>query len=261
MIHDDATSNDKIKHDYIQDLLVIMVPWLRLIRIEGLKITKIQLDNVDSMGNLLTSEFQALLNNLLYLSITFGDNFLTEIESLWIQTFYSDSDHDHSHCFEFMIKNFHQLIVQTKSLIIVETLQKISICLSRSKCSVQYFHTLCKYISPKTPSTNSEKIAFQKETTVKNIYIADLLSCIREVDKKIYLGICHSAIILVSAFILEISLEDSEPYLPLLIHAAICHSDHSVFIIHNQSRHLLLQIASVLYSDAKKWKFTSYVII
>ncbi|KAJ1548191.1 Cell morphogenesis protein PAG1, partial [Nowakowskiella sp. JEL0078] len=267
----------------IRDMLTFMVPWIHNIELSLLA----DMDDTSSKNTSNASVhtrgsgpdksfsrkstlISSILINLFYLTITFGDDYVTEVENLWVQLveskeemFLDSGEVDEQSIKRIGEKNMNIIVmflldvgVTKRNPKFIPHAKKVMVYLSRTRAGFELIEAVMARISPKSlvpnntdanndsvtsfglVSRNSEKF----DTEQRGLYTADINKFLVDSGKRPVFSKGQLACVLLVDLAIEVGSSSLRPHLPLLIHAAFVQLDHFIPLICEQSRLLLLYL-------------------
>ncbi|KAJ3223456.1 Cell morphogenesis protein PAG1 [Clydaea vesicula] len=256
----------------IKDFLILIVPWIRNIELSttGEREEFAVVLNADQqyiyspLNSPRLGFVDIILNNLFYLTIQFGDVFVSEIESIWVKLLsFSDSDIT----LKREITDYEaQLIVEKNVEIVVEYLlnlgvkkrnpklvmhaKKVIVYLSRTSSCRSLIDALVSRISPKTlvPNPVEEPKRYMNDTSTilsvnkSNLFTVDLSLILSDMPKRPPFSKGQLACVFLVDLTVEIGNEALKPHIPLLMNVIFVQLDHFIALICEQNRLLLVNL-------------------
>ncbi|KAJ3121304.1 Cell morphogenesis protein PAG1 [Nowakowskiella sp. JEL0407] len=287
----------------IRDILVFMVPWIRNIDLsviyemestsKGDPIFDTQSQKSrNSAHSSVENRFlkkpmtNSILTNLFYLTVAFSDEYVTELETLWVQLtedVNSDvSDEDTKLKTQrnvYIIVNYLLDIgIQKRNPKYVPHAKKIMVYISRTRLCFELVEYMLRIVNPKSlvpnnleasGSPNSSGIGFGLgngsqtgsvtklgEPTLptadegKGLYTADLNKVLPDMPNRPQFSRGQLSCVLIVDLAIEVGSVTLRNHLPVLLHVVFVQLDHFITLICDQSRLLLLHLLQNMISVA-----------
>ncbi|KAL1921668.1 uncharacterized protein VTP21DRAFT_10310 [Calcarisporiella thermophila] len=250
---------ETVNGNFHRQILGYILPWLRntVLWPSG---TETAVSNVNSDNNLSPTS-RALLNNLLYLTIKFGDMYVKEVESVWKHLV----EAEHTENARAITNYLLDLGLEKRNAAVIVHAKRILVYLGRTAACSIVIDDMIEHISPKSmvpsPKSASTKdyLSNDKQSKVEDDdgtirdenskilpeeqpFIADLDQILpsQPVKRPIF-SRGQLAMLYLVDFAVEIGAELA-PHLPLLLHVILVQLDHFTSIVCDQARCLLFNL-------------------
>ncbi|KNC98027.1 uncharacterized protein SPPG_06446 [Spizellomyces punctatus DAOM BR117] len=252
----------------VRDILIFMVPWVR----------NVELAPIPTDGALRgTSEI--VMTNLFYLTVKYGDEYVTEIENLWAQLVEpvtesnegNDGDREagaedlrsqsrdgaDSEAYAIIERHVSTAVeyllnvgVQKRNPNFVRHAKKVMVYLARTLACAQLVDALVERITPQSlvpsgisgdTSTPAIEMTKTKHLPRPPLYMADLEQVLIDMPKRPAFSKGQLACVLLVDLAVEVGAA-LRPHLPLLLHIIFVQLDHFITLICEQNRLLLINL-------------------
>ncbi|KAI8911076.1 cell morphogenesis N-terminal-domain-containing protein [Gorgonomyces haynaldii] len=234
-----------------RDLLSVLSPWLKTMDLQG----DFQMDK-QKLGTPEKMEAQAksyiVLNNLMYLTVTFGDLFVNEIENMWVSLVErEDSKPQETHKRLTVIVDYLVLLILDKrNPNLLHFAKMVIVCLCRTQCCTPLFDIIMSKFVPQTALPVNQELLHE---SVKNKFIPPMDLYCASIDE----GLKNNApranfttfqiyFILLVDVAIEVGHFAFRPHLPLVLHLICVQLDHIITFVCEQSRALLVNLVQAI---------------
>ncbi|KAJ3277865.1 Cell morphogenesis protein PAG1 [Borealophlyctis nickersoniae] len=295
-----ATPNEKRQAGYpqgVKDILIFMVPWVRNIELSFIaeddggihgppkaETASHSSSSIAPRSNPKGSS-EIILTNLFCLTIKYGDEYVTEIENLWVQlvdravdekdmaegddTGTEDEDdvrvqmrrRGQEELLAVLDKNVNMVVefllivgVQKRNPKFVAYAKKVMVYLARTVACPQLVDALIARISPRNlvPESSTEAMtktnnvdAAGKDSVSPSLYMSDLEQVLVDMPTRPAFSKGQLACVLLVDLAIEVGTALHE-HLPLLLHIIFVQLDHFITLICEQNRLLLINLIQSL---------------
>ncbi|KAJ3185369.1 Cell morphogenesis protein PAG1 [Gaertneriomyces sp. JEL0708] len=274
-----STGGQKVgTHPGVQDILIFMLPWIR-----NVDLFPIVFDSdSESVGMPMSEDAtvetsRVILNNLFYLTIKYGDDYVTEIENIWAQLVQPAVDeegveaadtNDHGDDEERWWRHVTAIITYLLSVGVnkrnpkfVTHARKVMVYIARTRACEIILQELVNKIAPKSlvpagldagspQQPPIPQLQQQMDMAARaGLYMADLSHVLVDMPKRPAFSKGQLACVLLVDLAVEVGTL-LRPHLPLLLHVIFVQLDHFITLICEQNRLLLINlIQSIIPRD------------
>jgi hypothetical protein len=270
--------------DRVRDILIFMVPWIRNLNLHlseehtmkpiGGLVGASGSENYGLQNMFLTSygqslaRAQAILNNLFCLTVHYGDDYVTEIENIWVQMFEAaieSTGETHSKNMLDVSTNSRSRAEEHTEMIIdylifvglwlrnpkvVIYTKKIVVYLSRTESCPILIRALTNRITPRNlVPIDTAKLPPPSNTSASkdsDLYQIDITRYLPEMPTRPAFSIAGLSVIFLGDMVVEVgSILESE-HLALILHVIFIQLDHFISLVCEQMRLLLINIIQIL---------------
>ncbi|KAF9585887.1 Cell morphogenesis protein PAG1, partial [Lunasporangiospora selenospora] len=217
---------DDVKCSWRGEMLYYMAPWVGNVELV-----------FESEDDLAPTSCE-ILTNLFYLTVKYGDEYVKEIEHLWVQLVAGDNFANIQPIIIFLL----DLGLEKRNPGFVHAAKQVIVFLGRTSARSQMVDILIGEISPKAmvPKLKQERTEV-KPPPENNRYIANLDSLINGSEKRPAFSRGQLATVLLVDLAVEAGAE-LRRFLPLLLQALFVQLDHYTALICDQTRSLLVHL-------------------
>ncbi|KAI9091522.1 cell morphogenesis N-terminal-domain-containing protein [Phlyctochytrium arcticum] len=260
----------------IRDILTFMVPWVR----------NVELDPISRDAKTLNtpiSDTEIILNNLFYLTVKYGDDYVLEVEAIWTQlmepSIPDTESTDGNSVYELktdpmedpevaatLERHVHTAVdflleigVQKRNPKFVMHAKKIMVYISRTPGCAMLVDSLVERITPRSLVPGGMEIAganevlppaldiqrSQRRLASPELHMADLEQVLVDMPKRPAFSRGQLACVLLVDLAVEVGAA-LRPHLPLLLHIIFVQLDHFITLICEQNRLLLINLIQAI---------------
>ena len=268
-------SPSHIKSDQVRGILNCMAPWLRNIKLE------FRLS--EEVGNPLEqpkSLSDVILNNLFYISTRLSDEYVNELENVWVSLVDMDSlrGGDDANRIPNAKRNVDSIVdyliyvgIHLRNPGFIPVSKKIAVFLGRTAACKFAIDALMKRITPRSlippgpnvvdkrlegdesapdiPNRGGASAGHNIEIGGYRLHMLNVESVLLEMPKRPMFTRGQLALIMMVDLIVEVGVGSIRSHLPLLLHVIIVHMDHFMTVICDQSRLVLQNILTAISGE------------
>ncbi|KAJ3416925.1 hypothetical protein HDV05_007983 [Chytridiales sp. JEL 0842] len=271
----------------IRDILIFMVPWIRNLNLHLVE------EETNAIGGLVgtggpdtfglqnvflpsgqypasLARAEAILTNLFRLTIQYGDEYVTEVENLWVQMVESDSDllldKDSSHTdktrnmldelstlntragehIEMIVDYLISVGLRYKNPKFVAYAKKVVVYLSRTDSCPTLVQSLLTRISPRSlVPLDASKVQTASSVEI-DFHKVDIKKYLPEMPTRPAFSIGGLAGILLVDMVVEIGSIPEPEHLALILHVIFIQLDHFISLVCEQMRTLLINLIQTM---------------
>ncbi|KAI8800528.1 cell morphogenesis N-terminal-domain-containing protein [Cladochytrium replicatum] len=254
----ELTSN---RSSSIHDLLLLVLPWIRNIELQFSNTTaasKLNDPTSATVGISLNSE--VLLNNLLFLSILYGNIFVSDIENIWIQLIEGVDDRNkkraisqssgpdiYESTLSVVIEYMLKVGLTKRNPDFVAHAKKIIVYLSRTPACFSLVAAILSRISPKSLVPIRDSPSQLQEN--HQFFVADINQLLMDFPERPPFSRGQLACVFLVDIAIEVGHTVLRPHLPALLHLIFVQLDHFITIICEENKTLLLNLLQSIGSS------------